>query len=97
MVTLHFNGTQPLRGVFPVSNALFLQLGGVKSKHNYYDSFKRLVGYLVLDDASDPLPVTRKIYYKKNPPLHKCDARCRNAKGHDCECSCGGQFHGAGS
>lgn len=25
-----------------------------------------------------------------------CDARCTNAKGHNCECSCGGKNHGAG-
>ena len=25
----------------------------------------------------------------------KCDARCTNARGHDCECSCGGENHGA--
>lgn len=24
---------------------------------------------------------------------HKCDARCTNAKGHNCECSCGGKNH----
>jgi hypothetical protein len=27
---------------------------------------------------------------------HECDARCRNAKGGDCECSCGGARHGLG-
>lgn len=25
----------------------------------------------------------------------KCDARCTNATGHHCECSCGGRNHGA--
>lgn len=25
----------------------------------------------------------------------KCDARCTHAKGHSCECSCGGKNHGA--
>lgn len=25
-----------------------------------------------------------------------CDARCTEAKGHCCECSCGGKNHGAG-
>jgi hypothetical protein len=29
-------------------------------------------------------------------PDHKCDARCLNAKGHDCTCSCGGANHGRG-
>lgn len=27
---------------------------------------------------------------------HKCDARCLNAKGHECTCSCGGANHGRG-
>lgn len=26
---------------------------------------------------------------------HVCDARCTNAKGQDCECSCGGANHGS--
>lgn len=26
----------------------------------------------------------------------RCDARCTNAKGHTCECSCGGANHGKG-
>lgn len=26
----------------------------------------------------------------------KCDARCTNARGHSCECSCGGKNHGSG-
>ena len=26
-----------------------------------------------------------------------CDARCTEAKGHSCECACGGRNHGAGS
>jgi len=25
---------------------------------------------------------------------HACDARCTSAKGHNCECSCGGENHG---
>lgn len=25
----------------------------------------------------------------------KCDARCTSAKGHNCECQCGGKMHGA--
>ena len=29
-------------------------------------------------------------------PAHKCDARCLNATGHNCECACGGKNHGAG-
>ena len=42
------------------------------------------------------LPANRRISYKLRPSLHKCDARCTNAKGFNCECSCGGQYHGTG-
>jgi hypothetical protein len=38
----------------------------------------------------------RAIEFKSNPSLHKCDARCTNAKGFKCECSCGGKNHGKG-
>jgi len=27
---------------------------------------------------------------------HKCDARCSEARGHSCECACGGKNHGKG-
>lgn len=49
------------------------------------------------NEAGEVLPVTRVIFRKANPSNHKCDARCRHAKGGNCECSCGGQFHGAGA
>ena len=31
----------------------------------------------------------------KNPAI-KCGSKCRNAKGGECECECGGEHHGAG-
>lgn len=43
------------------------------------------------------VPVDRVINYKRAPSLHVCDARCQNARGHICECSCGGLNHGRGS
>lgn len=30
-------------------------------------------------------------------PEIRCDARCTNARGFNCECSCGGENHGCGS
>ena len=36
----------------------------------------------------------RVIFYGSQPKLHKCGARCMAAKGHDCECQCGGANHG---
>jgi hypothetical protein len=38
----------------------------------------------------------RLIFRKTNPSNHKCGARCRHAKGGNCECACGGKYHGAG-
>jgi hypothetical protein len=38
--------------------------------------------------------VERKIEFKRFPSFHKCDARCTDAKGHKCECECGGENHG---
>ncbi len=43
------------------------------------------------------VPATRAIERKSNPSMHKCDARCLNATGFRCECSCGGKNHGAGN
>jgi hypothetical protein len=38
--------------------------------------------------------VTRAIEFKSSPSLHQCDDRCTHARGHKCECSCGGANHG---
>lgn len=40
--------------------------------------------------------VARFVSYNPNGSKHKCDSRCLNAKGGNCECSCGGANHGAG-
>ena len=41
-------------------------------------------------------PVTRKIKFKIVAKPHKCNDKCRHAKGDFCECECGGKFHGLG-
>ena len=90
----YFSGTIELINVHGIANSVFFAIGGIKSKHNRYDSFNRLAG----SPKSNPailMPVTRRIEYKTCPSLHRCDARCQNATGHVCECSCGGQYHGA--
>lgn len=90
----YFSGTLEVKSPFGLDNAKFRAIGGVPTRHNRYDSFSRMAGH----PATGPdavLPITRTIYFKSHPSLHKCDSRCRSAKGHDCECSCGGQFHGA--
>lgn len=86
----YFNGDNQLSSVQAIDNAKFALLGGVKSKHNRFDSFQRMAGKF----GDILLPVTRTIEYKSRPSMHKCDARCQNSTGHVCECSCGGQYHG---
>ncbi len=66
---------------------------GIKGRRS--DSFSRFVGYLD-NSTKRPVPTFRAIEFKVNPSLHKCDARCQHAKGHSCECSCGGKNHGKG-
>lgn len=89
----YYSGMVELSFPIPVLNEQFLAIGGIKSKHNYFDSFKRLAGK---DTDGQLLPVTRSIQYSEKPSLHSCGSKCRNAKGHDCECECGGKNHGAG-
>lgn len=58
------------------------------------DSFSVWVGWAAGAKHNEYLPVTRIIAYNPQGSKHKCDARCRCAKGGNCECSCGGRFHG---
>jgi hypothetical protein len=95
----YFSGTEQVQSPFGLDNKKFAAMfPGVTGKR--YDSFSKLVGFpsgarwTISGEGSKP--VTRVIDFKKNPSLHKCDSRCRSAAGNSCECSCGGQFHGAG-
>jgi hypothetical protein len=90
----YFSGATELWTVWPEKLARFRAIGGIPTKHNRYDGFSRMVGETIERNAV--MPVTRTIFYKSNPSLHKCDGRCTHAKGHDCECSCGGKNHGRG-
>jgi hypothetical protein len=93
------DGTE-LTGLLMIRNQRHAELfPGVKGTRA--DSFSHYVafppGAPFKDDGTGSKPIARTIFFKKNPSLHKCDARCLNAKGHNCECSCGGKNHGAGS
>ena len=60
-----------------------------------FDSFSLWVGQKDYSaDQRNYVPVTRRICYKVNGTKHKCGGKCRTAKGGDCECECGGRFHG---
>ena len=90
----YFSGELAVKDVHQMRNAAFeAAFPGMRGVR--IDGFSKFVGH-PLEGADSILPVTRVIEYKSNPSLHKCDARCRHAKGRSCECSCGGQFHGAG-
>lgn len=91
--TKYFSGRSEITRWDCIPNAAFAAafpgVHGVK-----FDGFRKLVGKT---DNGTLAPITRVINFKSNPSLHKCDARCQNAKGGNCECSCGGANHGAGS
>jgi hypothetical protein len=105
---LYYSGTDRVFNVRPMENAAFAAaFPGIKGQR--YDGYQKLVGFDEGPDVCLPdrqswsrdlyigaKPVTRVIYRPANPSNHKCGARCRHAKGSSCECSCGGQFHGAG-
>lgn len=91
MTTKYFSETTELQGFRYMKNAAFAAaFPSIAGKR--VDSFSKLVGF----SDGKALPVTRIIDFKKNPSLHVCDARCRHAKNGNCECSCGGKFHGVG-
>lgn len=99
---LYFSGTTQLDLVAPMPNKDFTAaFGDTQAKR--YDGFQKLVGFVGQGDTrrcftfEGALPVTRVIYRKSNPSNHKCGARCRHAKGGQCECECGGKYHGVGN
>lgn len=98
----YFSGTEQVFAPGPMPNKKVVEaFGSLTGKK--YDGFSRWVGFAADTSSRDrwnfvgAKPVTRIIEFKDRPSLHKCDARCQNAKGHCCECSCGGKFHGAGN
>jgi len=70
------------------------QLTAIQHDGSIYTSAKHFTG-LTMDGRR--VQVERAIERKSNPSNHKCDARCLNATGFKCECSCGGKNHGAGN
>lgn len=104
---LHFSGDIPVYHTAPMTNTeAAKRFPGVKMVRA--DGFTVLVGFAERGpDTFDieakrwnrsafvgALPVTRRITRPSRPSNHKCDARCRGARGHQCECSCGGRYHG---
>lgn len=95
--TKYFSGTVELKGSYPVKRDL-VRAQFPTGKIQKFDDFNLLVG--TVDgtySTTSFLPVTRIVRYNAEGSNHKCDGRCRNAKRGDCECSCKGQFHGAGN
>lgn len=91
----YFSGDQEVKNPQPLDNkkfaAAFPDVRGVRS-----DGYSKLVGW-PFSGLGEMLPITRIIFFKANPSLHKCDGRCLNATGRNCECSCRGKNHGAGN
>lgn len=90
----YFSGDTELAICYPLSRA------AVRSKYptgaiKTYDGFNLQVGTVDGRFSKESfLPVTRIVCFNPNGSAHKCGPRCRCAKGRDCECSCGGKFHG---
>jgi hypothetical protein len=92
-VAKYFSDTTELVDARSMVNPEFAQrFPGIKGL--WYDSFHRWVG-TTTDAPKTLLPVTRKIFYSTTPSLHVCSGKCRSATGPNCECACGGQYHGA--
>jgi hypothetical protein len=88
----YFSGTAQVDSIRSIKNAEFSALfPGIRGLKD--DGYHRWAGFI----SGKLVPITRRVFFKSNPSLHKCDARCLNATGHNCECSCGGKNHGAGN
>ena len=94
MQTKYFSGAVELKGAFPVERTIVrasFPTGTIKR----FDGFSLWAGTVSGKyDTTNFLPVTRIIHHDENGSGHKCDSRCRCANGGNCECSCGGVFHG---
>jgi hypothetical protein len=53
----------------------------------------RLTGF---DATGTEHEVARSIAYDLNGSRHRCNSSCQHARGKQCECACGGAFHGKG-
>lgn len=57
------------------------------------DSFSVQIGKVAKDGPY--VPVTRVIFAGAES-RHDCGLKCRTATGSQCDCACGGRFHGIG-
>jgi hypothetical protein len=90
----YFSGEVELAIHYPVRREL-VRAKFPAGRIRKFDDFDLLVGTVNgRYDRENFLPVTRVICYNPRGSKHECGPRCRSAKGGDCECACGGQFHG---
>lgn len=75
---------------------------GIEARH-FSSSGHRLRGVAVRngrltghDHSNREHEVARTVAYNLDGSRHRCNSACQHAKGKDCECSCGGAFHGKG-
>jgi len=87
-----YSGTTALAGYWPMRNNQAALAGITGAKRS--DGYSVWVGSIEPHIGAPLLPVTRIIRHNPNGRNHKCDRRCTHAKGSDCECQCGGRFHG---
>lgn len=98
MTHRYFSGSVEIKGAYPIAKAQVRAKFPLPLKIKCYDSSSYFCG--TADgkyNFSEYLPVTRIIRHNEHGTLHECGSKCRNAKGGDCECSCGGVYHGVNS
>lgn len=95
-VTRFFHGETELAQAWTEDMRKIRALHPEAGKLKRIDSFSAWVGGERYS-RENFLPVTRIVHHNPAGSLHKCGSRCRSAKGSDCECSCRGEFHGAGN
>lgn len=77
-----------------------IKTGRIETQH-YGKSGQRLRGVAIRDgkltghdSGGTEHEVARTVNYNPDGSRHKCNSSCQHATGKQCECSCGGRFHG---
>lgn len=67
---------------------------GVPGSSQSFKATEPVWPFLMLHCATHKRELRTEIVNGKFSKDHICDSRCTGAKGHNCECSCGGANHG---
>ena len=74
-----------------IDNTTSVYVGPVKEGEDTSNAIYCPTGWF---QGKHMMVVTRKVQFKPFPKLHECNAKCRSATRHICECRCRGKNHG---